>query len=173
GPSGYGIGASCLGVQYVTGLLGLPGPGIAVESGYGTLILELGIIGPLLWLLWTGALVREGWRMVRRLRGTPFFPVGFAILWFAFLLLFPFTFGGMQPYQNFVFNAYLWLLTGILFRLPSLPVIAGSRYCGASRGGLPHLNLTGAEARSDVWQSRWSGGGSGWPSDCIRCGSRT
>ena len=98
-----------------------------MESGYGTLILELGIIGPLLWLLWTGALVREGWRMVRRLRGTPFFPVGFAILWFAFLLLFPFTFGGMQPYQNFVFNAYLWLLTGILFRLPSLPVIAGSR----------------------------------------------
>jgi len=126
-PSGYGIGTSSLGVQYVTGLLGLPDPGIAVESGYGTLILELGIIGPLLWLLWTGALVREGWRMVRRLRGTPFFPVGFAILWFAFLLLFPFTFGGMQPYQNFVFNAYLWLLTGILFRLPSLPVIAGSR----------------------------------------------
>ena len=26
----------------------------------------------------------------------------------------------MQAYQNFVFNAYLWLLLGILFRLPSL-----------------------------------------------------
>jgi len=124
---GYGIGTSSLGVQYVTGLLGLPDPGIAVESGYGTLILELGIVGAVLWLLWTVALMREGWGIVRRLRGTSLFPVGFAILWFAFLLLFPQTFGGIQPYQNFVFNAYLWLLTGILFRLPSLAATAGGR----------------------------------------------
>jgi hypothetical protein len=119
-PLGYGIGTSSLGVQYVTGLLGLPAPGIGVESGYGTLILELGIVGPLLWLLWTVALVREGWRTVRRLRGTPVFPIGFAILWFLLLLLFPFTFGGMQPYQNYVLNAYLWLLAGVLFRLPAM-----------------------------------------------------
>ncbi|MDR7545257.1 MAG: hypothetical protein QN120_13515 [Armatimonadota bacterium] len=117
---GYGIGTSSLGVQYVTGLLGLPAPEIGVESGYGTLILELGILGPLLWLMWTIALVREGWTVLRRLRGSALFPVGAAVLWFAFLLLFPFTFGGMQPYQNFVFNAYLWLLVGILFRLPAL-----------------------------------------------------
>lgn len=117
---GYGIGTSSLGVQYVTGRLGLPAPGIGVESGYGTLILELGILGLLLWLLWTTALVREGWKVLRRLRGSPLFPIGVAVLWFAFLLLFPFTFGGMQPYQNFVFNAYLWLLLGILFRLPAL-----------------------------------------------------
>ena len=124
---GYGIGTSSLGVQYVTGLLGLPDPGIAVESGYGTLILELGIVGPVLWLLWTIALIRDGWRTVLRLSGTSLFPVGIAILWFAFLLLFPLTFGGMQPYQNFVFNAYLWLLTGILFRLPTLRPMAESR----------------------------------------------
>jgi len=117
---GYGIGTSSLGVQYVTDLLGLPAPGIGVESGYGTLILELGVAGPALWLLWTTALVREGWKAVRRLRRTALFPLGFAILWFAFLLLFPFTFGGMQPYQNYVFNAYLWLLAGVLLRLPDL-----------------------------------------------------
>lgn len=117
---GYGIGTSSLGVQYVTGLLGLPASEVGVESGYGTLILELGILGPLLWLLWTIALVREGWTVLRRLRWSALFPVGAAVLWFAFLLLFPFTFGGMQPYQNFVFNAYLWLLLGILFRLPAL-----------------------------------------------------
>ncbi len=119
-PLGYGIGTASLGVQYVTGLLGLPAPGVGVESGYGTLVLELGILGPVLWLLWTTTLVREGWKTVRRLRHTVLFSLGLAILWFIFLLLFPFTFGGMQPYQNYVFNAYLWLLAGVLLRLPDL-----------------------------------------------------
>ncbi len=32
------------------------------------------------------------------------------------------TFNGMQAYQDFVLNAYLWLLLGILFRLPTLAV---------------------------------------------------
>ena len=36
--------------------------------------------------------------------------------------LYPLTFGGLVPYQNYVTNAYLWLLVGILFRLPSLLV---------------------------------------------------
>jgi hypothetical protein len=124
-PVGYGTGTASLGVQYATGLLGLPEPGIGVESGYGTLVLELGVFGLPLWLLWTSSLVREGWRVVRRLRGGALFPVGFAIWWFAFLLLFPFTFGGMQPYQNYVFNVYLWLLLGILWRLPELRTIHG------------------------------------------------
>lgn len=117
---GNGIGTASLGVQYVVGLLGAEPPQVAVESGYGVLLLELGILGPLLWLAWTGALVWSGWRVVRRLRGTPLFPIGFAILWFTFVLLFPLTYGGIQPYQNFIFNAYLWLLVGILFRLPEL-----------------------------------------------------
>jgi hypothetical protein len=120
-PVGYGTGTSSLGVQYVTRLLGAPGPPTRViENGYGTLILEMGILGPLLWLFWTTALVRSGWREVRRVIGTAVFPVAFAILWFAFVLLFPFTYSGIQAYQNFVFNAFLWLFVGILFRLPGL-----------------------------------------------------
>ncbi len=27
---------------------------------------------------------------------------------------------GLSPYQNYICNAYLWLLVGILFRLPDL-----------------------------------------------------
>jgi hypothetical protein len=80
----------------------------------------MGIVAPFLWLLWTGALVITGWRVLRPLRQTRFFPIGFAILWYVFLLLYPLTFGGLVPYQNYVTNAYLWLLVGILFRLPSL-----------------------------------------------------
>jgi hypothetical protein len=30
------------------------------------------------------------------------------------------TWGGLDTYENFVMNAYLWLLVGIFFRLPEL-----------------------------------------------------
>jgi hypothetical protein len=82
--------------------------------------LEMGIIGLFLWLIWTSALVASSWRVVRRLRGTPFLPVAFAFFWFAFVLLFPTMFQSLTGYQNFVSNAYLWLTTGMLFGLPRL-----------------------------------------------------
>jgi hypothetical protein len=120
-PMGYGIGSGSLGAQYVVHVLGKPAPPVTgIESGYGTLIMELGILGPFLWLFWTGALVVAGWGVVRRLLGTTVFPVAVAILWFAFLLLFPLTYGGLAPYQNYILNAYFWILVGILFRLPKV-----------------------------------------------------
>jgi hypothetical protein len=118
--TGYGIGTASLGVQYVQRLLGAPRLNIGVESGWGALMLELGIAGLFLWLVWTTALLVASWRLVKRLRGTALFPIGFAIFWFMFLLLVPFTYGGLSPYQNYVLNAHLWLLVGILFRLPAL-----------------------------------------------------
>jgi len=136
---GNGIGTASLGGQYVAKFTGARPLDIWVEEGYGLLIIEMGILAPFLWLLWTGALMITGWRVVRRLRQTRLFPIGFAILWYAFLLLYPLTFGGMVPYQNFVTNAYLWLLVGILFRLPDLlaqqldPAVVGPREA-AGRG---------------------------------------
>jgi hypothetical protein len=117
---GNGIGTASLGIQYVSKALGQRAPDLWVEEGYGQLIVEMGIIAPFLWLLWTGALLYHSWGVVRRLRQTRFFPIAFAIFWYAFLLLYPFTYGGLAPYQNFVSNAYLWLLVGILFRLPEI-----------------------------------------------------
>lgn len=117
---GHGIGTASLGGQYVTRILGVPATGVAVESGYGVLILEFGILGLALWLLWTFGFIVAAFKLIVRLKGTWAFPVALSISWFAFLLLFPYTFVGMQAYQNFVLNAYLWLLLGILFRLPSL-----------------------------------------------------
>jgi hypothetical protein len=64
------------------------------------------------------------WRVVRALKGSPWFPLAFMIFWYAFLLLLPFTFQGLQAYQDFVWNAYLWLLLGILFRLLKLALSA-------------------------------------------------
>lgn len=130
---GNGIGTTSLGKQYVARVTGRRPLAIGTEEGYGALILEMGIIAPFLWILWTAALLYYCWKIVRRLRQTHLFPIGLAILWYAFLLLYPFTYAGMAPYQNYICNAYLWLLVGILFRLPdvlassSAPAVVSSR----------------------------------------------
>jgi hypothetical protein len=62
----------------------------------------------------------SAWRVVRALKNSPWFPLAFAIFWFAALLVFPMTYSTLTTYQNFVLNAYFWLLLGILFRLPTL-----------------------------------------------------
>jgi hypothetical protein len=117
---GHGIGTASLGVQYVSHLLGQPAPGIGVESGWGTLVTESGILGLTLWLLWTIVFISSALKVMLRLKGKPTFPIALAIVWFSFLLLFTFTWGSMVIYQNFVLNAYFWLLAGVLFRLPTL-----------------------------------------------------
>jgi len=117
---GNGIGTASLGGQYIAKLIGRPPSNLGVEEGYGNLIVEMGIIAPFLWILWTAALLYYGWGVVRRLRQTRFFPVGLSIFWFAFLLLYPITYGSLVAYQNYINNAYLWLLVGILFRLPEI-----------------------------------------------------
>jgi hypothetical protein len=117
---GNGIGVASLGRQYVAELLKEPPPSLWVEEGFGVLIVELGIVAPFLWLIWSGALLYYCWKVVRTLRGTRFFPVAFAITWYALLLLIFLTWGGLSIYQNYINNAYLWLLVGVLFRLPDL-----------------------------------------------------
>lgn len=117
---GNGIGAASLGTQYVAKFTGRQRPDIGVEEGYGTLIVEMGVIAPVLWILWTGALLYYSWREVRRLRGTRFFPVALAIFWYAAFLLYPWTYSSMTPYENYVCNAFLWLFVGVLFRLPDI-----------------------------------------------------
>jgi len=130
---GNGIGTGSLGAQYVAKLLGQPWPGMWVEEGYGVLIVEMGIIAPFLWILWTAALLYYSWKVLRSLRETRFFPIAMAIFWYAFLLLYPITFGGLSAYQNYVCNAYLWLMVGILFRLPDL---SGNPLFGRSSGSV-------------------------------------
>ena len=123
---GNGIGTSSLGTQYVSHILDEQRPPIGAESGYGELILELGIIGPFLWLVWTGALCREAWNIVEKLRHHYYFPLGFALLWFVVYILVIYAFYGIVGYENYVSNVYVWLSVGILFRLPALVAQNGS-----------------------------------------------
>jgi len=123
-PYGYGIGTTGLGGQYVARIFDAKPLGIGIESGYGTLVVEMGIGGLALWLVMSLAITVSAWKVVKKLRGSPWFPLGFVIFWYALFLLFPATFGGMQPYEDFLLNAYLWLLLGVLFRLPTLDLSA-------------------------------------------------
>lgn len=119
-PYGYGIGTASLGVQYVARLFGAYPPVPGVENGYGTLVIEFGILGLILWLTMTFAIVLSSWKVVHKLKNSPWFPLAFMDWWIVFLVLFPFVFNGMVSYQNFVTNAYLWLLIGVLFRMPTI-----------------------------------------------------
>jgi hypothetical protein len=119
-PYGYGIGTTSLGVQYVSRFFHEKQSIGSVESGYGALIVEMGIGGLVLWIIMTFSILFAAWRVVRQLKGSPWFPLAFIIMWYAFILLFPMTFAGIQAYEDFILNAYLWLLLGILFRLPSI-----------------------------------------------------
>jgi hypothetical protein len=123
-PYGYGIGTTSLGTQYVARIFGTKAPVVGVESGFGTLIIEMGIGGLLLWFVMSFAILFSAWRVVKKLRGSPWFPLAFVIFWYAGLLLIAITFTGMQAYEDFVLNAYLWLLLGVLYRLPTLAVSA-------------------------------------------------
>jgi hypothetical protein len=136
--SGYGTGTNSLGMQYVARYLARPLPNVGVESGYGSLVVELGILGPVLWIIWVSALLWSGWKVVKQLRQTAYFPIGFAIWWYCCVDLLLLFYLAMSAYQNYVNNAYLWLLVGILFRLPKLaqmqqPVPIAKRARGMSR----------------------------------------
>ena len=95
-----------------------------VESGFGVLVIEMGIVGLILWIVLVVAILISAWRVVRQLKGSAWFPIAFMIFWYAFLLLLPLTYQGLQSYQDFILNGYLWLLLGVLFRLPKLALDA-------------------------------------------------
>ncbi len=117
---GNGTGTDTLGAQYVSQFLKEPMPNVAVEEGFGQLIAEMGILAPMLWILWGTVTVAACWKIARSLKGSRFFPIAIAIVWYVFLLLFAMSYMGLDAYQNYVNNAFLWLLIGILFRLPEL-----------------------------------------------------
>ncbi len=138
-PYGYGIGTASLGTQYVMRIFHVPLPGFSVESGYGTLVLELGVVGLLLWFVMASAVVISAWKAVRKLRGTVWFPIGFVIFWYAFLLLFPDTYAGFNSYEDFILNCLLWLSLGILFRLPSLALSVQANSLATASAPAPRM----------------------------------
>jgi hypothetical protein len=131
-PFGYGMGTCTLGTQYVVKLLHAPPMNIGVESGYGNLVVELGIVGLILWFVLAFAVAGSCWRVVLLLRGSPWFPLAMAIGLYAFLIFFPIEFLSSVAYEDFVLNSSLWLLLGFLFRLKTYPNLIHERAKGIS-----------------------------------------
>jgi hypothetical protein len=117
---GRGLGTASLGTQYLIRFLHVPPAGVNVENGYGQILLEIGLPGFILWLIFSSSVVLACWSVVKRLRNTPLFPLGFAIMWYVILVLFPQTYVGLSTYQDYIVAAFLWILIGVLFRLPQL-----------------------------------------------------
>jgi hypothetical protein len=57
---------------------------------------------------------------VKQIRQTVYFPIGFAIWWYCIVTMVLLFYLTMTSYQDFVNCAYMWLLIGVLFRLPKL-----------------------------------------------------
>src|SRR5205807_7947437 len=91
-PYGYGIGTLSLGTQYVARIFQVKPPITGVESGFGTIVLEMGVGGLMLWFVMSFAILFSAWRVVKKLRGSPWFPLSFVIFWYAGLLFLPMTF---------------------------------------------------------------------------------
>ena len=115
-PYGYGIGTCTLGGQYVRRIMGAEPTNVGVESGFGDLVVELGIVGLILWIILGFSIAISTFKVVKELRGTAWFPLAFAIWFYAVLLFFPMTYTGV-PYQDFVLNSFLWVLLGVVYRL--------------------------------------------------------
>jgi hypothetical protein len=133
---GNGIGTGSLGTQYVAKILGTRPTSLNVEEGFGLLIMEMGILAPFLWIFWSATLLYFSWKVVRGLRETRFFPIGFAIFWYSFVLLYVQTYGSLTAFQNYVCNMYLWILVGVLFKLPR--VLANQPLPSTTTSRAPH-----------------------------------
>ena len=118
---GQGTGRESLGKQYLYGgPQGTPAGLYQVEGGYASIAVEWGAVGLALWSLWTLAWLYRQWRCIRAAPSGPLRAMGLVLWgWMIFFLVIGF-FGGLQGYQNYVPNAYFWLLSGVIFGLPRL-----------------------------------------------------
>jgi hypothetical protein len=116
---GQGTGEGTLGKQYLYGGSEASPEGLyAVEGGYATVAQEWGGIGLLLWSIWTVAWIARLRRAVSLSRPDDLAAAGLVMLSWIVLFLVVLFFSGFQVFQNYLSNAYFWLLSGVLFALP-------------------------------------------------------
>ena len=118
GMFGQGTGTESLGKQYLTGdpdqIVGL----FQVEGGYASIVVELGVVGLALWLAWSTAWTVRQWRSITSGRGHRAAAAAFVLFcWMLFFLFYGFA-TGLQVFQNYIANAYFWLLSGVMFAVP-------------------------------------------------------
>jgi hypothetical protein len=116
---GQGTGDQSLGKQYLFGGAAYSNVGLYdIEGGYAATAVEWGVIGLILWILWTMAWTHRLWINVKRVRGTTVAAPSLVLFAWVVVALFPAFFIGYQTFQNFLWNAHFWLLSGVVAGLP-------------------------------------------------------
>ena len=116
---GTGTGQESLGKQYIYGGEGNNPYGLyLVEAGYGSVAVEWGLVGLVLWLWWTIAWLARLALCTRAALGDRIAAFGIVVTaWFFFLMFVAFL-GGIANFQNYINNVFLWFLSGLVFALP-------------------------------------------------------
>ncbi|MHB8589529.1 MAG: hypothetical protein ACYDA0_11855 [Candidatus Dormibacteraceae bacterium] len=118
---GMGTGQESLGKQYIYGGSQYSTKGLyQIEGGYAAVAAEWGLVGLLLWLAWTLSWVGRQLKVVWALRDQPVGHAGLVLVGWIFLFLFLGFVAGFQVFQNYLANAYFWLLSGMVFGLASI-----------------------------------------------------
>lgn len=123
GVSGRGTGDQAIGQQY------FGEREYVAESGFGSIAVEWGVGGLILWIVWTAAWIRRAVEASKR-QDAPSGPVTRVILVYVVLTLTLGTAFGIQYFENYVTNIYLWFLSGVAFAAathqPMLDGLAGA-----------------------------------------------
>ena len=142
---GQGTGKESLGKQYILGGAEASSAGLfSVESGYGSLAIEWGVIGLGLWITWMLAWFAHGWSRVRAARGGRLGAVGLVLYSWMFVLLWIQFFAGIAIWQNYITNAFFWLFSGVVFVLPEV-VRREELEAAFGRETVSELELVGVE----------------------------
>ena len=121
GMLGLGTGQESLGKQYVLGGSTATIDGLySVESGYGSLAIEWGLTGLIMWIVFTIAWFKHGIRALRAARGGQLAAMGLMLFAWMFVLVWVQFFAGIAIWQNYITNALFWLFSGIVFALPEV-----------------------------------------------------
>ena len=106
---GRGTGTGSLGATYITGKF----YAYEVESGYSVVLLETGIIGLILWLIFWGTLLRFFFLLKSLARNYYLANIIYLGI-LAILTLLMVIVLGIQTYQSWIFNILFWNFLGIL-----------------------------------------------------------
>lgn len=115
GIAGQGVGTHSLGRQYLTSdSAPAASPDATVESGFGSVAAEIGLVGLAIWLWW----IFSWWRCLSAAASAQADPSFGRVIggWIAFTMVIGFA-AHYSYYQNYFTNAFLWLMTGIIFGL--------------------------------------------------------
>jgi hypothetical protein len=116
GVIGLGTGHESLGKQYLYGGPTNSTSGLySIEGGFAAVAVEFGLVGLVIWLVWTigwtRRLIRLAWaERDRALRSAGLVLVGYLVIF----VIIEFAIG-FQSFQNYLANAYFWLLSGVVF----------------------------------------------------------